>query len=180
MPTGVVYMDVDGFNEMPAPDDAAIGAVAYVRAIAGTSGFTAYARVNANGDNEWYVEADSFQVSVAVAATNTDAPAGDTYFTGLAAADLTDWTEVRVSLRVATAGTTADARLKYTTNNFTSDADLTSTANALDLSTTGVKASAWEPIPAGARGPVTFGLVSFNGDGSEDPSVVSVVAHFRR
>lgn len=177
---GITRIDRTSYDEFEPPTDDQIGQILYVDADTDMPGFRAVARTNAAGVNEWYEERDTFQADVTPSAVSTDAGAGDAYFTGFGVADLTDWNEVRVSFRVSTAGTTAEARLKYSIDNFATDADLTSVANAMDLSATGIKISDWEPIPAGARGPVAFGLVSFNGDGSEDPAVVSVVAHFRR
>jgi hypothetical protein len=191
----VVELPRNHIIRLPLIDDLPEASAVFRRCIVYTEGgvgeadFVAVCRKNEDDDYEWAATGagetlesttSSFQISVTNSATNSSAEATDTYFTGLASTDLTDWTEVRVSFRVATAGTTSKALLMYTTDNFGSDDDLTSRANAISLASTGVKTTDWGAIPAGARGPITIGLVSFDGNGSESPAVVSVVAQFRR
>lgn len=173
-------MPATDFDEMPAPPDDLIGSFVYVREDTGRAGFMAYGRKNINGDPEWYINGDQIQVHLTGNANWTNLGAGPTAATngGLIAVDLTDYTEVRFTGNVAVVGATGDALLRYTTDNFGSTAVLTS--NTVDLSVSGFFATDWEPVPTGARSPVTITVYGINGDGAEDPRIYSAVAHFRR
>jgi hypothetical protein len=112
--------------------------------------------------------------------TFTNLGAGPTVFTNTTgkdygASDLTDTDEVRCTTRVATAGVTGDLKVQYSTDGATWN-DLTT---LIDLSSTGVKASTWQAVPAGAKGLVLLRAVAVGGNGTEDPIVWGCRAEFR-
>jgi hypothetical protein len=89
-----------------------------------------------------------------------------------AVCDLSKVTQVRCVLLVITAGVTGDSKLQYSTDNATWS-DLT--ANLIDLSSTGPKASTWEDIPVGAKADlIVVRIVGVNGNTTEDPVVQCV------
>jgi hypothetical protein len=91
--------------------------------------------------------------------------------------DLSLWTDLRMICSVTPAGVTGDAKLQYSTDD-AAWTDLVSTL--IDLSTTGIKATAWEAIPAGAQaGIIAIRIVGVNGNGTEDPGVRGVVLQVR-
>jgi hypothetical protein len=79
--------------------------------------------------------------------------------------DLTRAIESRVVGRVQTAGATGELRAQYSTDG-TTFADLTTT---FTLASTGLKASSWSALPAGAKALVSCRIVGVNGNGTEDP-----------
>jgi hypothetical protein len=84
--------------------------------------------------------------------------------------------EVRAVCHVATAGVTGDLKAQYSTDG-TTFVDLTT---LIDLSTTGLKGSAWQAVPAGALGDLIYiRMVAVGGNGTEDPVVRSHMVHFR-
>lgn len=170
-------IDLTAFNVLSAPSDEQIGRTIPVTTPAGSSDFVALARTNAAGVNEWYQERDSFQVGLHPSQTFTNLSAGGQ---GLSAhpVDLADYSEVRLVVNVLTAGTTGRLKIVYEVDMSATDIDLTT--EFIDLSTTGVKATDWEPIPSGAKIPVFIQAKGYNGNGSENPQIFAPVAHFRR
>jgi hypothetical protein len=65
----------------------------------------------------------------------------------------------------------------YSTDDGIETDDLTTTDAS--LSAVGPTISEWVAIPAGARGPCGVNAIAYNGNGSEDPVVGYIVAHFR-
>jgi hypothetical protein len=91
--------------------------------------------------------------------------------------DLSRYTQCRMVGVVGTAGVTGDAKLQYSTDD-AAWVDLVSTL--IDLSTTGIKATAWEAIPAGAQADlVVVRLVALNGNTTEDPAMRGVALQVR-
>lgn len=91
-------------------------------------------------------------------------------------ADLTAASECRLVLHVNVQGVTASVVAEYATNAALNDwADLTA---SVTLVGSGLKASAWQAVPAGAKAVpfVMIRLVAFGGNGTEDPSVSAGVS----
>jgi hypothetical protein len=88
--------------------------------------------------------------------------------------DLTNTDEVRIVAHVTTAGVTGDVKGQYST--VAAPATFNDLTTLIDLSTTGIKASAWQAVPAGAKGLVNCRMVGVNGNGTEDPVVGSGVS----
>lgn len=182
--TGRVFntIDVADFGPLPAPADSELGNALAVQTPAGSSDFVALARTNAAGVNEWYREGDSFQVSTDDFVSLPNVPATVTLYSGApySAVDLREWNEVRLAAYVSGAGVTSDAMLLYTSDTtYALWSHLT--LNMIDLSSTGFKETAWEPIPSGAKlRTVLIGVGARNGNGTEDPNLRAVVAQFRR
>lgn len=90
--------------------------------------------------------------------------------------DMTDVAEVRHLVHVQTAGVTGDHKLQYSTDASAWN-DLT---GLIDLSTAGIKASAWAAIPAGAIGDLRIvRMVAVGGNGTEDPAVNACMLEMR-
>lgn len=165
------------FDALAAPTEDEMAKIVRVKNDTNRAGALAYPRKTIGGDPEWFTNADTLQVPLESQRTFTNLGAGDVSLgPGTALADLTDYKEVRLGLRVMVAGNTGRVRLAY--DNGDGEADLTS--NYAALSTTGYKLTDWEAIPAGAKVPVQLKYVGYNGDGSEDPQIINVIAHFRR
>jgi hypothetical protein len=130
------------------------------------------------GDATWAVPAgtgsvtDRIQLTVA-ARTYTNQGAGPTEsnVADRTIVDLANFTNCRLLARVSTAGSTAVIKAQYSTDG-TNFSDLTTT---VALGTTGLKASASQAIPAGAKALVVLRLVATSGNGTEDPVVESGV-----
>ncbi len=94
--------------------------------------------------------------------------------------DLTQATECRMQLNVAVVGTsTAVLRVMYATDNatfvnFGALADVN-----LSLASTGLKSTAWLPLPAGAMADIYLAIASEGGDGAADPQVGTMVFQYR-
>ena len=112
-------------------------------------------------------------------------PAALTEFGGLdihrAAADLTGATQARLVVNVSTAGaaTPAKLRVEYST-------DLAAwvyldgiSGPSADISTTGLKVSAWAALAAAAVADVYLRLVGIDGDGAASPAFGSVMLQVR-
>ncbi len=86
--------------------------------------------------------------------------------------DLTSFTNVRLLARVVTAGVTGSIKAQYSLNA-SAWSDLTTT---ISLAPAGLKASASQAIPVGAKALVLLRLVGVGGNGTEDPVVESGAA----
>jgi hypothetical protein len=93
-------------------------------------------------------------------------------------ADLTDRTECRLSfaLQIAGSGATTQLRVQYSLDGATNWTDLV-TVSALNV--TGLKASAWTALPAGAQADVFLRLVGQNGNATADPRFSPIVLEVR-
>lgn len=91
--------------------------------------------------------------------------------------DFTDVDKIRLVARVSTAGVAAAGiQAQYSTDESTW---LTLTANTLSLATpTGTKATAWEDLPAGARGDVFVRIIGSGGDGAADPILGNIYLEY--
>ena len=112
--------------------------------------------------------------------TFTNLGAGPTEFANATAknygvVDLTNTDEVRITTHVSTAGVTGDLKAQYSTDG-TTFSDLTT---LIDISTTGLKASTWQAVPAGAKALVKLRAVGVGGNGTEDPVVQGACVEFR-
>jgi hypothetical protein len=80
--------------------------------------------------------------------------------------DLTNTTEVRLTLAVTATTTSANARLEYSLNGSTGWTALDgSSGPSVSLSTTGVKDSGWVALASGAKADVYVRAVTQGGDG---------------
>jgi hypothetical protein len=113
--------------------------------------------------------------------TWTNMPAAATELFGLthrrAKKDLTDVHKVRLVARVSTPGSVnAVLRAEYSVDESAWQSLTTST---LSIATpAGTKASAWDELPAGARGDVFIRVMGQSGDGTADPVVGNVYLEF--
>lgn len=103
--------------------------------------------------------------------TWTNQPAALTEFLGLTVhrskIDLTDVDKIRLTSRVNVAGVSGSVIFaQYSTDESNWS---TLTTNQISLTTTGTKETAWEAIPAGARGNVFVRIVGQNGNATADP-----------
>ena len=113
--------------------------------------------------------------------TWTNQPAALTEFLGLTVhrvkIDLTDVDKIRLDARVNTAGVSGSVLfLQYSTDE---SAWSTLTINQISMTATGTKATAWEDIPAGARGDVFVRIAGQSGNGTADPVIGNVILEAR-
>lgn len=173
----VPVMAYEDWLLLDVPPDESRAEWVYVVGGSGRSDFMTYVRKNAQGDNEWHVNADEVQVSVDPFRAHVDVGAGGLFSAIVPAVDLSAFSEVRFGMRVLVAGNTSHVRLHFTDDN-TTWTQLT--ANYAETGTTGDKATDYEAIPSGARKPVRLSGYIDNGDGTEDPTTFALVAHLRR
>jgi hypothetical protein len=105
----------------------------------------------------------------------TNQPAGVTELFGgtdfRTKVDLTNYTQVRMTARVGVVGAaTAVLRLQYSTD----EAAWVNLTSNLAINATGVKASAWENLPAGAKADVFIRVVGEGGNAAADPRIGTV------
>ncbi len=98
-----------------------------------------------------------------------------------ARADLTDYDECRIVVKVTTAGVTGVVRWTYDTDNLGEDTTYTEVAGSdASLSALGLIAGAWTAIPAPAKTDVFLGNRVSGGNGTEDPQVSNVYLQCRK
>ena len=90
--------------------------------------------------------------------------------------DFTDVDKIRLVARVSIASSaSAVLQAQYSTDE---SAWNTLTANTMSISSTGTKATAWEAIPAGARGDVFIRLIGSGADGAADPVLGNIYLEY--
>jgi hypothetical protein len=119
-------------------------------------------------------EVDRFQVGF----NNGGANVLDAAYTDATAVavDLTDFIEIRFSIRVIAAGSTQQARMQYSTDG----SSYTTFANTLALTSTGLKRTEWETIPTAALTVIWIRVGLGDGNGSEEITTTGTVIEVRR
>jgi len=119
--------------------------------------------------------------------TWTNQPVGETFLLGsnrhVTKVDLTDYTEVRLVVRVlgVAANSGATMQLKFRTSFSTGVfgySTFANTAVSIDATNT-ITDSGWVSMPSVARADVFVAPAGLGGDGAIDPEFGSVAAHFR-
>jgi hypothetical protein len=102
---------------------------------------------------------------------------------GRRTADLTDFTQFRVSISQSTLGAAgAFLRAQYSTDGGTMWMDLETGGTGADLDIdvgTGLKIGSWGMIDAGAMGDVQLRIVGQNGNGTTDPNFRYIGIEFK-
>jgi len=123
------------------------------------------------------------------ALTRTDQVSGAAFMNGndrnIWQVDLTNFTQVRLSIRVTTGSASANnprVRLRYHTAFSTTIGDYSDIGTsevACSLASTGVITSSWIDLASGAKADIFLIASEIGGDGAADPVYASVAAHFR-
>lgn len=123
--------------------------------------------------------------------TLTDVAAGDAFLGksngNVGQLDLTHYTHVRLTCRVttaATAGTKLVAAYRLVSSGYSSTigdySAIGTSAVEISLSSTGVIASSWITLAAGAKADVLLCMVQTGGDGATDPVIRLLTMEFKR
>ncbi len=123
--------------------------------------------------------------------TLTDVAAGDAFLGksngNVGQLDLTHYTHVRLTCRVttaATAGTKLVGRYRLVSSGYSSTigdySDIGTSSVEISLASTGVIASSWIALAAGAKADVLLTVVQTGGDGATDPVIRLLAMEFKR
>lgn len=173
------FVQATEFDFMPDPPDEEIGQQVFVLSDTERASRTAYARVNINGDNEWYVDGDITSVPLLAFQQFTDVGTGPTVIAGPVAIDGETFREFRITTYVATAGNTSRIKVQASLDNVIWD-PLEDLATSIGLDLVGTIYSGWTRIVDTYRFPCAAQAVIYDGDGSEDPLIFGLTLHLRR